>query len=156
MAAVEATRLTPCTAHDLKKGSIGMLKGHPCKIVEVKISKTGKHGHAKCNITGVCQITGKKYNEVKPAHAQMAMARVDKTDYSFSYLNDDGDAVCLDEDFQELSFPIADEKLVEEIKEMEEAGDEVLIVVLRAPEERGSDFPTVEIVTEVKKNKETA
>merc|ERR1712080_329747 len=58
----------PKEAHHVKKGCYVMLKDRPCKIVEVKTSKTGKHGHAKCNITGLDILTGKKYNEVHPGH----------------------------------------------------------------------------------------
>ncbi len=28
-----------------------MIKGKPCKVVSISVSKTGKHGHAKCNFT---------------------------------------------------------------------------------------------------------
>ena len=45
-------------AGSLKKGDFIMIKGHPCKILEVTTSKTGKHGHAKANITATDIITG--------------------------------------------------------------------------------------------------
>jgi translation elongation factor P/translation initiation factor 5A len=58
----------PEEAHHVKKGSHVMLKGHPVKVSEVKTSKTGKHGHAKCNMTGSCVLCSKKCNEVYPGH----------------------------------------------------------------------------------------
>lgn len=39
-----------------------ILKGKPCKVVEMTTSKTGKHGHAKINFTGLDIFTGKKVN----------------------------------------------------------------------------------------------
>lgn len=35
------------------------IKGHPCKVTDVSTSKTGKHGHAKCNFTAIDIFTGK-------------------------------------------------------------------------------------------------
>merc|ERR1719320_530073 len=37
-----------CSA--LRKGGHVMIKGKPCKIVEMSTSKTGKHGHAKVHM----------------------------------------------------------------------------------------------------------
>ena len=36
-------RLSAC-----RKGGYLMIDNHPCKIIEMSTSKTGKHGHAKC------------------------------------------------------------------------------------------------------------
>ena len=30
-----------------------MIKGHPCKVVDVSHAKPGKHGAAKANIVGI-------------------------------------------------------------------------------------------------------
>jgi len=49
----------PIEASHIKKNKYIMLKGHPCKIVDVKTSKTGKHGHMKVNITGMDVLTAK-------------------------------------------------------------------------------------------------
>ena len=39
----------PAQAGTIKKGSHVLLKGKPCKVVDVSTSKTGKHGHAKAH-----------------------------------------------------------------------------------------------------------
>ena len=72
----------PEEAHHVKKGSHVMLKGCPCKVIEVKTSKTGKHGHAKCNITGIDVLTDRKYNEVHPGHIVLAAFDLKKDEYS--------------------------------------------------------------------------
>eukprot|EP00940_MAST-03C_sp_MAST-3C-sp2_P001525 g1525.t1 len=69
--AAGAALTVPIRAGEVKKGTHVMLKGHPCKTVEVSISKTGKHGHAKANITGIDVFTGKKYVEISPTSHNM-------------------------------------------------------------------------------------
>merc|ERR1712224_678773 len=70
-AAAGASKTVPIRAGEVRKGGYVMLKGKPCKVVEVSISKTGKHGHAKANITGLDVFTGRKYVEICPTSHNM-------------------------------------------------------------------------------------
>lgn len=47
----------------------------PAQVVDVSTSKTGKHGHAKCNFTGVDIFTGKKYEDMTPSSHNMDVSR---------------------------------------------------------------------------------
>lgn len=59
----------PISVGAIKKGSHVVIKGFPCKVVEYSTAKTGKHGSAKANITGVDIFTSKKYEMFAPTSA---------------------------------------------------------------------------------------
>merc|ERR1719247_329539 len=80
----------PMAAGDLRKGSHVMIKGKPCKCIELSSSKTGKHGHAKIHIVATDIFTGKKYEDLCPASHNMAVPFVKKTEYQL--LNADGNS----------------------------------------------------------------
>jgi translation initiation factor 5A len=52
----------------LQKGSYVIIDDDACKVTDVKISRPGKHGHAKVNLTAVTLIEGKKKNVILPGH----------------------------------------------------------------------------------------
>jgi len=79
---------TPIQAHAIKKGMCVLIKGHPCKVLSVKTSKPGKHGHVKCRITGLDVITGAKFEAVRAGHIVMQAAQVEKTDVVLSYVEE--------------------------------------------------------------------
>merc|ERR1719464_2053688 len=58
-----------------------MIKGRPCKCVEVSTSKTGKHGHAKAHIVAIDIFTGKKYEDLCPTSHNLEVPFVKRTEY---------------------------------------------------------------------------
>merc|ERR1712151_1438297 len=71
----------PQLAGEIRKGSHLMIKGHPCKCVEVSTSKTGKHGHAKAHIVAIDIFTGKKYEDMCPASHNVSVPFVKRTEF---------------------------------------------------------------------------
>lgn len=53
-------------------------------------SKTGKHGHAKCNFVCIDIFTGKKYEEMTPSSHNMDVPNVSRAEYALLDINDEG------------------------------------------------------------------
>jgi len=71
----------PLKASSFRKGGYILLKGHPCKVVSMSTSKTGKHGHAKVKFTGIDIFTQKKYQELQASTHPMQEVIVTKAEY---------------------------------------------------------------------------
>eukprot|EP01126_Amoeba_proteus_P024322 TRINITY_DN2451_c0_g1_i2.p1 TRINITY_DN2451_c0_g1~~TRINITY_DN2451_c0_g1_i2.p1 ORF type:complete len:146 (-),score=32.01 TRINITY_DN2451_c0_g1_i2:33-470(-) len=128
--------VTPTQCSALRKNGWVILKGHPCKIVDMSTSKTGKHGGAKVHLTGIDIFTDKKYEELSGSTQNMDVPNVLRTDYQLIGIEDDIASV-LDANNETLEFrmtPLADgdAALFEEIKESFEAGDEITVTVVSA------------------------
>merc|ERR1739848_810598 len=71
----------PTQAGELRKGSHVMIKGHPCKVAEISMSKTGKHGHAKAHIVALDIFTSKKYEDLCPSSHNVDVPFVKRTEW---------------------------------------------------------------------------
>ena len=140
--AVEAngTDTIPMQAGQLKKGDYVCIKGFPCRIVDLSVSKTGKHGHAKASITALDIFTGKKYEDGAPTSHNMAVPVVKTNQYQLVDIGmpdkDTGKRPLslLDEEAEErndLNLP-EDEDLAKRIMEGFESGNEVTVTVTSA------------------------
>jgi translation initiation factor 5A len=65
-------------ATEAKVGTNILVDGEPCTVKKVDISKTGKHGHAKCRIEAVGIISENKKVFVIPGHDRIEVPLVDK------------------------------------------------------------------------------
>ena len=65
-------------ATEAKVGTNILVDGMPCTVKSIDVSKTGKHGHAKCRIEAVGIITGSKKVFVVPGHDRLEVPLVEK------------------------------------------------------------------------------
>jgi len=70
---VKEGMLIPEKVNNVRKGNVVMLGGYPCKIVEMKKSKPGKHGAAKTLVVGLDIFTGKKHDEILRGDCQVVV-----------------------------------------------------------------------------------
>ncbi len=70
------TKMT--TANNVQKGNFIILEGAACKVVDVEISKPGKHGHSKVRIAAVGLVDDKKRVVVMPGHDNVEVPIIEK------------------------------------------------------------------------------
>jgi translation initiation factor 5A len=127
-----ASETIPIKAGSCKKGDHVMLKGNPCKIIEISTSKTGKHGHAKANITGVDIFSGKKYQESSPTSHNLMQPVITKQDYQLIELDDDNFLTLMDENGsirEDMSLDLEDGEINDKIKEDLKNQKEIVVTV---------------------------
>merc|ERR1711904_505305 len=86
-----AAHTKPMEAGQVRKGGFIMIKGKPCKVLDVSTSKTGKHGHAKCHFVASNIFTGKKQEELCPATHNIDVPFVFREDYQVMDIGEEDD-----------------------------------------------------------------
>jgi len=124
----------PLQASLCRKGVFVIMKDNPCKVSELKISKTGKHGSSKANMVGYDIITNKKYQETVPGHATMFGFEPKKMEYEVVDIAD-GQITAMTADGQEKFFNLPEEehggKLLADFQaNAEKGGDQFYIITV--------------------------
>ncbi|XP_034112174.1 eukaryotic translation initiation factor 5A-like [Drosophila nasuta] len=126
-----ATYPIQCSA--LRKNGYVMLKGRPCKIVDMSTSKTGKHGHAKVHLIGIDIFTQKKYEDICPSTHNMDVPHVKREDYQLITISDDDYLSLMTEtgDLRE-DLKLPEGTLGTTLRNDSDAGKDILCTVMKA------------------------
>ena len=73
----------------LQKGSYVVLDGAACRVVDIQVSKPGKHGHSKIRLTAVGLVDDKKRIEVMPGHDSVDVPIIEKKNAQVLSINGD-------------------------------------------------------------------
>ena len=133
-----ASKTYPAQCSSLRKGGHVLIKGRPCKIVEMSTSKTGKHGHAKVHMVGLDIFTNKKYEDICPSTHNMDVPHVRRNDFQLIDIN--GGFLSLMDDNGEVreDIRLPDNDLGKEIQSKYDSGDQLLVTVISAMEEEAA------------------
>ncbi len=108
-------------ANNVQKGSFIVLEGAACKVVDVEISKPGKHGHSKVRISAVGLVDDKKRIVVMPGHDNVEVPLIEKRTAQVLSVHGDMTNVMDSETYETF-----DLKIPEEFKEQVVDGSSVL------------------------------
>ena len=110
----------------LQKGSYVVLEGAACRVVDMQVSRPGKHGHAKVRLTAVGLVDEKKRIVVMPGHDNVDVPIIEKK--SAQVLSIQGDAANV---MDSESYETFDLKIPEELKgEIAEGANVMYWVIL--------------------------
>lgn len=93
-----ASQTVSVEAGQIRKGGYIMIKGKPCKVRDVSVSKTGKHGHAKCKFSATDIFTGNTCEELCPSTHSIDVPVVNKKDWMVQGIQDETYVLLMDDD----------------------------------------------------------
>lgn len=112
-----------------------MIKGKPCKILSISVSKTGKHGHAKCNFLAVDIFTGKKLEDMIPSTHGTTVPIVNRSEWEIIDIDEDGVVTLMDEagtQKADLNLPLIPPGMDDEIRDCWADGENTVNVSVQS------------------------
>ena len=129
-----ASETIPMEAGQIRKGGYIMIKGQPCKVSDVSTSKTGKHGHAKCNFIAYNIFNNKRLEDMVPSTHGTTVPVVSRMEYTLVDIDDEDYVSLMNEKGEtrdDLKLPEYPDNYAEELK-AEFGEKELLVTVLKA------------------------
>ncbi|CAE6508672.1 unnamed protein product, partial [Rhizoctonia solani] len=136
-AGASATYPMQCSA--LRKNGHVVIKGRPCKIVDMSTSKTGKHGHAKVHLVAIdsnprCRFSlARNWQEdISPSTHNMDVPNVTRTEYQLVNVDDGFLNLMTTDGVPKDDVRVPDGDIGKQIQDDFEAGKDLLVTVTAA------------------------
>ncbi|KAI9026826.1 eukaryotic translation initiation factor 5A [Hyaloraphidium curvatum] len=127
-----ASTTYPMQCSALRKNGHVMLKGRPCKIVDMSTSKTGKHGHAKVHLVGIDIFTGKKYEDLSPSTHNMDVPNVARNEYQLLDIDEGFLSLMLPDGSTKDDVKLPEGELGDKLKADFQDGKDLVVTILTA------------------------
>ncbi|KAK7441740.1 translation initiation factor eIF5A [Stygiomarasmius scandens] len=138
-----ASTTYPMQCSALRKNGHVVIKGRPCKIVEMSTSKTGKHGHAKVHLVAIDIFTGKKLEDISPSTHNMDVPNVSRTEYQLVNIDDGFLNLMTQDGTPKDDVKVPEGEIGEQIESAFNDGSDLLVTIVSAMgEEQAISFKT--------------
>ncbi|GAA5842722.1 hypothetical protein JCM3766R1_005763 [Sporobolomyces carnicolor] len=127
-----ASHTFPMQCSALRKNGHVVIKGRPCKIVDMSTSKTGKHGHAKVHLVAIDIFTGKKMEDLSPSTHNMDVPNVARTEYQLVNIDDGFLNLMTNDGTSKDDVKVPDSEVGQQVEEAFEDGKDILVTILTA------------------------
>ncbi|CAM0137846.1 translation initiation factor eIF5A, variant 2 [Umbelopsis sp. WA50703] len=131
-ASAGASLTFPLQCSALRKNGHVVIKGRPCKIVDMSTSKTGKHGHAKVHLVAIDIFTGKQLEDLSPSTHNMDVPNVVRNEYSLINVDDGFLSLMLNDGSTKDDVKLPEGELGDQIQAEFDEGKELLVTVVSA------------------------
>ncbi|KAI9298827.1 eukaryotic translation initiation factor 5A [Neoconidiobolus thromboides FSU 785] len=125
----------PMQCSALRKNGHVVIKGRPCKIVDMSTSKTGKHGHAKVHLVAVDIFTGKKLEDISPSTHNMDVPHVKRDEYTLLDIEDGFLSLMLQDGSTKDDVKIPDDALGRELEAAFAEGRDISVTCISSMDE---------------------
>ncbi|KAJ7226287.1 eukaryotic translation initiation factor 5A-2 [Mycena rebaudengoi] len=131
-ASAGASMTFPMQCSALRKNGHVVIKGRPCKIIDMSTSKTGKHGHAKVHLIATDIFTGKKLEDICPSTHNMDVPNVSRNEYQLVNVDDGFLNLMTQDGVPKDDVKIPEGDLGKEISSGFDDGKELLVTIVSA------------------------
>ncbi|ODN75318.1 eukaryotic translation initiation factor 5A [Cryptococcus amylolentus CBS 6039] len=131
----DAAKTFPMQCSALRKNGHVVIKGRPCKIIDMSTSKTGKHGHAKVHLVATDIFTGKKLEDISPSTHNMDVPNVTRREYQLLDIQDEFLNLMDADGNSKDDVKVPDTEVGQQIAADFEAGKDLMVTIIAAMDE---------------------